>query len=177
MAITLNLLPQDRIISGDLFKILKFTRILGVISLAIFIIYSIFIGVFIFLNSNKIRTLQSTSSTLKSQVIQLESSEAQIILIKDRIKKIQTLQAMPSSLNNLASTVSLLQNLSDRARVTELDVDSKKSDLSVNFKSNFEMENFLDLIRNSDEFKSVVVGSYGFNPTTGYLVTFNLNTK
>lgn len=177
MAITLNLLPQDQIVSGSLGKFLKISKSLSVIFFAIFILFAIGMTIFIITNNSKLKSLTSNVSSLKEDVIALEVSEKQIFLLKDRIKKIETLKTIPSSLKNLAGTIELVNTLSPTAKVTELDLDSKKVDLTVNFKSNFEMNSFLSTVKQSKSFSSVIVSSFGLSPTTGYLISFNLLTS
>lgn len=178
MSITLNLLPQDKIISGNLAKFLKISRVLSVVFLFIFIVYAVGSGVMIYMNSVKINKLSSENSDYSKKISELKASEQQIILIKDRIKKIDTVMAIPSALKNLSNVISLISNLTEKSRVTELSADSKKVDLSVNFKTNADMVSFTDLVRNTNLFKSVTIGSYGLNPTTGYLISFSLiNSK
>lgn len=178
MAITLNLLPQDKIVSKSLAKFLQLSRVLGVVVLTVFVIYSIGVGIVMFLNNDKLKTLEANNVELKSKVAELQTSEQQIVLIKDRIKKIETVKSIPSALNNLTAVIGLISNLSERSKVTELDADTKKVDLTVNFKSNFDMTSFMDQIKSTNSFKSITLSSYGLNPTSGYLISLGLlNTK
>lgn len=174
MAITLNLLPQDKIVSGSLAKLLKICRVLSVVALALFVIYSIGAVSLIILNNGKVSKAEAENTSLKTKISELEVSEQQIVLIKDRIKKIETVRSIPSALGNLTGVIDLITGLGERSKVTELDADTKKVDLTVNFKSNFDMTSFIDLVKSSKSFKSVILSAYGLNPTTGYLVSFSL---
>lgn len=174
MAITLNLLPQEKQISGTTGKIIKFSKSASVVILFGFIVYCLAIGVFMYLNSQKLKTLQTNNASLKNKVAELQASEQQIVIIKDRIKKIELARGLPSAMTNLGLVTDAIQLLPDTAKVTELEVDPKKVDLTVNFKTNIDMSRFLNTLKSSSTFKSVVVTSFGLNPTTGYLISFNL---
>lgn len=174
MAITLNLLPQDQVISGTLGKFLRIGKSLGLIVLIIYLLFSIGYTFLLITNNTKIKELTLANNSAEMKVLELESSESKAFLLKDRIKKIETLKLIPSSLNNLAGAIGLLDTLPPTARVTELNLDSKKVELTVNLKSTGDLSRFLESAKNSGKFGSVIITSFGLSPTTGYLVSFNL---
>lgn len=174
MAITLNLIPQDQVITGKLAKFLKAVKAMGIISLVIFVFSVLGITGLIVLNSSKINNLNSQVEALKDQVLDLQVSEQQIAFLKDRVQKIQIVREIPDSLENLSSVESLIGEISETTKVTELDVDSKKAGFSLNFKSNADMLSFFEKLKESTIFKSVILSSFGLSPTTGYLASFSV---
>lgn len=175
MAITLNLLPQDQVVDTRVVKFVKVLRSLNMVFIGVFVVFVLGAGVLFYMNNSKLKTLTKETIRLKEEVSSLEVSEQQVVLLKDRIKKIQTVQAIPSSLRNMKSVDTLLSTIPENVSVTELGLDAKKIDLSLKFKSNFELQQFLDGLKGSPVFKSAVITSFGLSPTTGYLVSFDLS--
>lgn len=175
MAIKVNLLPQDQIVSGSLGKFLKASRSINTIALSLFLIFTVGISALIFMQSRQVSSLNADNDKLKRDIAALEVSEQQMVLLKDRIKKIQTVQTLPNSLKNLEGVEVMIGSLPQSASVTDLEIDSKKVELSVNFKSNSDMSSFIENIKNTTLFKSVILSSFGLSPTTGYLVGLSIS--
>lgn len=175
MAITLNLVPEEQAVSSGFRKAAGIARTLTVVFTAVLLIFIIGIIFYLVLNNNKLKELVSETDSLKSKISSLEVSEQQIILLKDRIGKIQSLAQLPSAGRNLSSVSTILSQLPSEVGVTELSLDSKKIDLSLKFKSNYNLSQFMDFAKNSEVFKSVVMSSFGMSPSSGYLVSLDLS--
>ncbi len=174
MAIKLNLLPSEYVVSGTLGKVLRTSRSLSVILVAAFLIFVVGLGAFFVISNLQLRNASGKEADLKSQIVAEEQSEQKIVLLKDRLKKIKTVQAMSSSLENTGNLDSLVSVLGSSATLTELSADSDKVDLSVNFKNNSDLAGFLERIGSIETFKTVIMTAFGFNPASGYLVGIRL---
>ena len=171
MPIKLNLLPAEYVVSGALGRILKTTRSLGVIFLAAFLIFVFGLGAFFVVSTLQLRNAAGSEADLKSQIATEEQSEQKIVLLKDRLKKIKTTLALPSSTKNLENLDPFISSIGGGATLTELAVDSGKADVSINFKNNSDLSAFLGNIDTIKTFKSVIMTTFGFNPASGYLVS------
>ncbi len=177
MAIKLNLLPPELAVDKNLSSALKMLRSLGIIGIAGFFIFIIgMVAVFV-VSSFTLKNLTNSIADSKSQIAALETSEQQIVLLKDRIKKIGIVQNLPTSLKNLVAIDPFLSNLSIESSVNELNVDSNKISLLLNFKSNDDLSKFLNDLSGSAVFKSVVLSSFSLSPTNGYSVGVNIESK
>ncbi len=177
MAIKVNLLPVDKRVGKDLQRVLTVTRMLGVIFLALFIVFGLGVTAFFILSSIQLSSLNQTNGSLTSQISGLETSETQMVLLKDRIAKIKTVKNLPSAIANLDKINPVLTTLSAESPVAELDITPVKISTSINFKSNTDLSNFLKNISSSKVFKSVTMTSFSFNPATGYLVSLDIAAK
>ncbi len=174
MAIKLNLLPQEYAVPSGLNKILKSARALGIIFLAAFVIFAIGLSAFFFISSLQLRRMTAETEVLKSKIVSQQETEQKIVLLKDRINKIKIVKAMPSALTNLGKLNLILANLSPDSSLSELSIDSKKTEVSVLFRNSVSFANFLKTLKESDDFSQVTLKSFGFNPVNGYLVTVQL---
>ena len=177
MAIKLNLLQPELAVDKNLSSLLKMARSLGIIALAGFLIFVVGISAFFIISSFTLRDLTSDIDVSKSQIAAQETSEQQIVLLKDRIKKIGTVRNSPTSLKNLIAIDPFLSTLSPESSVNELSVDTAKISLLLNFKSNNDLSIFLNSLSESDVFKSIVLASFSFSPINGYSVGINIESK
>ena len=174
MANKINLLPPGINIGGSLGKILKLTRMLGVISVALFLIFALGISVYLIISTITMNGLNSETDSLKVQVKALESTEQQVVLLKDRIGKINIALAQPEALKNLDDVEPFISGLGPSTSLSQLDIDPQKVDLSLNFKSTLDTSTFIKSLSDSNTFKSIVLMSFGYYPTSGYSVSVSL---
>ncbi len=173
MAVTLNLLPPELAVSGPLGKVLKTVRMINVILLAGFIVFSLGLFGFFIFSRIELNSATSANDQLKNQILAQEQSETQIVLLKDRIGKIKTIQNIPSSIKNFQNVEPYVTALGSDSTLSELNVDSQKTDITVLFKSNSGLSDFIQSLKSSQVFTSINISSFGFNPLSGYLVTVN----
>lgn len=166
----LNLLPTELAVSKNLNKLLKTIRALGVIGIAAFLVFGIGVGVFFIFATLNLNRVKANVTKLSAQVSAQQKSEQQLILVKDRLKKITSIQALPNSSQNQSAITSILSNLSSGASVNELSIDSASVRLSANLKTNADITNFLDSFQKSSAFKTIILTSFSLSPINGYSV-------
>ncbi|MGA3292114.1 MAG: hypothetical protein ABSC49_03165 [Candidatus Microgenomates bacterium] len=177
MRVSFNLLPENLLISKSLIKSLKTIRALNVISIVGFLVFAVGIGAYFVYSTITLNGLNSSVDQLKSEVSAQESSEQQIILLKDRISDIESAKSQKSALGNITDVYSLIGNLSGNTSIGELDVDSGKVSFTMNIKSNEDLTGFMQSVESSNLFESVVLTSFGYNPTGGYVVGLSMVGK
>ncbi len=177
MAVKLNLLPPELSVSGGLAKILKTTRMLGVIFLAGFLIFALGTGAFFLVSSLQLKNLTQNIDQLKTQIKAQAVSEQQIVLLKDRIKGIKSARNSSSALKELADFDPFLTSLTSDSSVNELQIAPQKIEATILFRSSADLTAFLQSLKSSTAFSLGTVNSFSFNPATGYLVTFRLTGK
>lgn len=177
MAVNLNLLPPELSVSKNLNKILKFTRSLGVISTAVFLVFIIVVVAVYVVYSLNLRSLNTANLQLQDQVKAQESTEQSLVLLKDRATKIRTVLNLPSSLGNLSQANLVLASSSASVDLAEMDVDPVKVTLNMNFKTNSDLSQFLQYVSSSNAFKTIVMTSFGLNPLSGYTLSLDLTKK
>lgn len=169
MAIKLNLLPPELAVDKRTGGILKSLRSFNLVLIAIFIIFTIGLSVYFVFTSVMLKNKVASVDSLKGKIRTLQTSEQQIVLLKDRIKKITLAQNKPSAIKNLDLTNPVLSALSGNSQITEMDVDVGKIVFLISFKTTADLTNFFENLSKSTAFKSATLSSFGFNPLTGYL--------
>ena len=170
MPIKINLLPAELKVSGTMGQMLRISRILGVISLAVFLVFGLGLGAFFIISSIQLNSLNSANDSLKSQLTTLKTSEAQLVVLKDRIGKIKLAQNIPTAVKNLTAFEPLVSSFSGSTVVSEIDIETAKVSTSINFKSNSDLTAFVKAISTAAIFRSVTFSSFSFSPAGGYLL-------
>lgn len=179
MAVKLNLLPLDYAVSDSVAQVLKISRPLNVILLGIFLVTGLSMAGFFIFSSITIKNLNTTNNTLKRQIQSLQTAQQQVVLLKDRLGKIKKAYTKPSAIKNLNTMEPVLAILPDTASVSELDIDTQKTTVTVNFKTNQGLTNFMTNVSSQTSFSSISLDSFSYGPLDGYLVGFSFipNTK
>src|SRR5688572_16267945 len=131
MAIKLNLLPPELTIDKNLSATLKIARSVGVILIAIFLIFVVAVSAIFIIMSVSLRNLNTDIESLTQRIALSQTSEQQIVLLKDRIGKIKTVQGFANASTNLVAIEPFLPVPSSDSLVSELTVDAQKIDLSL----------------------------------------------
>lgn len=177
MAVKLNLLPEDYALSGPVAQIVKFSRPATVIALALFLVMSVgMVGFFIF-SSVSLNNLSNQNSSLVSQISAQNSSQQQIVLLKDRLSNIKKVQSLPSVTKNLTNIDAVMGKLTGDSLIAELDVDAQKTNASLIFKSNSDLTNFLSSLSTNTAFSSITLTGFNYSPSSGYEVNLSFIGK
>lgn len=177
MAIKINLLPKEFKVGAGLGKALRLIRILGVISLAAFLIFGMVLGGYLIISSVQLNSLNSSNDSLKSQLKNLETSESQLVVLKDRLSKIKTAENTPSGLPVYKNFDALVDSLSDSTTLNTVDIGPTKLSSTLVFRSNQDLTNFVEKLTKANTFQNIALTSFSFNPNVGYLLSVEFVPK
>jgi hypothetical protein len=177
MAVKLNLLPPNYALSGPVGQIVKFARPLNVILLALFIITVLGMGGFFIFSSLSLKNLTASNDVLKNQIQGQSAAQQQMVLLKDRLGKIKTVQGVSTATKSLTSIDPFLALITGDSTLSELNVNSQKVTATIVFKSNSGLTNFLKSVSSSTDFSLVTLGTFSYNPTSGFQVGLNFTKK
>ena len=174
--ININLLPEEFTVSSGISRILSITRMFGVIFLAIFLVFGLGMVTIFMIYSIQLNNLKNSNSVLTSQIASMQSTETQLVLLKDRIAKIKIADSSSSAIDSVKTFMPLVAVLGASSRVNELDIDSSKITSSLTFSSGTDVSAFIASLSNT-KFAGVSLTSFSFNPAVGYLVGLDIQNK
>ncbi len=177
MTIKINLLPTDYRLTGPVGQIVKFARPLNVILLALFLVTVVGMGGFFIFSSFSLKNLVTRNDGLKKQIQSQSTAQQQMVLLKDRLSKIKTIQGIPTATKNLADIDPLLMLITGNSFLSELNLDSQKVAATVVFKSNSDLTNFLKAISSNTSYSSISLGTFNYSPVAGYQISLNFVKK
>lgn len=173
MTIKLNLLPSDYTLTGPVRQLIKVARMLNVILLALFIITALgMVGFFIF-SSTSLKNVIAKNDILISEIKAQSVAQQQIVLLKNRLAQIKTINNSPGAMKGFNNLVPALAMISGDSFLSELNVNSQKITSAIVFKTNSGLADFLKSLGSDTAFSSITVGSFSYSPEVGYQVSMN----
>lgn len=175
MPVKLNLLPEELSVNKGLASVLKTIRGINIILIVTFIISSLGMGGFFIFSKISFSNLQSKVNTLKTQVKAQESSEQQLILIKDRLSKISSLKTIPNAEKSIVNIDNIVNtNILPDTRAGEISVSPISVNLSLIVASNKDLSTLIGSIKNTDMFSTVELSNLSYSPLSGYTAEITL---
>lgn len=175
-AININLLPTELKVSTGLTRVLSIVRMVGVISLAAFLIFGMGLGAFFIYSSIQLNNLNTANGNLKNQLSALNTVESQYFVTKDRVDKAKIVLSLPNATETLVGFEPFVTSLTN-TKLSELDITPGKVSSTINFNTNADISSFINSLSASSNYRNVTLGSVGFSPNGGYLVNMSAITK
>ncbi len=177
MSVKLNLLPEEFSVSKPVATVLKIVRPLNVTLLSIFLASALGMAGFFIFGSITLRNLNTENNNLKTQIQAQSEAQQQAVLLKDRLEKIRKVIAMPNASKNNLALFTLADSLTDNSKIVEMDISPQTSSLSIAFKTNSELTNFMNQLSSQVAFSEVALDSFSYNPAGGYVVSVSFTGK
>jgi Tfp pilus assembly protein PilN len=172
----INLLPKSLGPKGSILKLANFSQKAAVVMTAIFFIFGLFIGGYLFFLNREIKNSQSRQETLKATIKNLEQTEQKLFLLKDRIAKIKLFYSLADSQTDFQDVGSLLAG-NPSVLATKVAVTPGKVTLNGMAQGSQTFGDFLGVLVLSPNYKSINLSSFSFSPEVGYSFGFDLTTK
>ncbi len=172
----INLLPPDLGPNASVLKLLNLAKKAAVvIGLAFFIFGALFIGCIVFLRV-QIQASAKRAEGLKSSITALKGTEQTLYLLKERTGKIKELLAKEIQEQPLTGSSSILLNYPG-VTLTQVTASLGKINISAGSQKTGDLNSFFENILSDNNYKSIKLVSFSYNPKTGYLFSLELNLK
>lgn len=174
MPANLNLLPDNLYVSKSVSSTVKTLKALNVILIVIFIIFAVGVGAYFVFQKITLNSTQTTLAQLKSQIKAQEQSETKLILLKDRLSKIASIQNSSSASKNMDNLTTLLSGTSQSFEISSANVSSNKIALSLKIYSNEDLTSFISNVKSSALFGSANLSTFNYG-SGGYSLDLTLD--
>lgn len=172
---SINLLPTDVVRGHEAARATKalktLSTVLGVVTLGI----GFALGAYFFYQEKGITTLEDQYSTYKAQVLALESTENSLILVRDRLSKISELKTKYPYNNSLSLTNEILEQLPEGISIKQITGSSEDQTFTFGVPDSSAIQVLLDLFKNNQVLKQVVLKNTLYSPESGYQVVINVS--
>jgi hypothetical protein len=166
----INLLPQEMKPSGLIIKLsanLKKAAFLGVLILLISV--SLSLGTYIFF-SQRVSASLSNQEELKNQIKALERTEQRLVLVKDRLEKINFLNRQPRA-NDEVEKLNFVTGLFPQDTFVErIDLEKNNAKIAISSTNLDNIATYLASVISSGKYVQINLVSLEFNPLQGYIV-------
>lgn len=169
--VTINLLPKDLTPKESLVKLantLKRASIIGFIALIVLALA--LLGGFAVL-SRQLTTSSDDQSSLKSKIVALETTEQRLVLVKDRLERIDHVFAIDTASDEIEQLDKLTDLLPEGVTLLEVTLSPASSMVNISATSSKTLSQFLAILLGSNIYTKVTLNSLSFNYLSGYSVS------
>jgi len=167
-----NLLPKELRPKRYIVKISKVLTNVALIALLVFVISAAVItGVFLVV-SDRLSSSQEKHEELTIQIKALQETEQKIVLIKDRLEKVNKMKSKASASEKVDILGDVIKISEGSAIVNSATLSDKKADVLVIVDGSLNLTKFLSDIIISGGFKKIEMLSFGFEKDGGYKIEF-----
>ena len=174
MAIEINLLPKEVAKSKGVEKSLILLNKLAIAATAIFLIIVVAGAAFYFLMAGRLSRMNEERSTLIANIQGLQSTESSIILLRDRIQKVQNTLSARSSEDLFEKQQSVLAVAPENVLFEESSIESSLSTLEVSVDNSSGLVTLISNLIAQGNYVSLVLEELSFNPFSGYTAEFSV---
>jgi len=166
--VSINLLPKEMTASKD---VSNFSALLKKITLTlggIFLLVLASGGGFYFLSVNRLNDLKAEYEEAAAQVTNLQSTEASLVFLKDRLQKAQTILASRTSEETFSKQREVLAFAPEEMTFSENRVDQSGSSVEIATKNSLNLVSLMSALVRSSSFSSLVINELSYNSVIGY---------
>ena len=173
----INLLPKDLSVSAPLVKTAALLRNLITLGFAVFVIVAIGFVAFFIINSLSLSNSLRTQAELETSIKSLEQTEQGLVLVKDRLTKINQLQVGESAKEESENLSRIFSQAAQIGTLGEAVLEKDKLDTTFSVTSSTALSRLLASVVSAENYQRIELLSFSFNPNSGYLVSLSFVTK
>jgi len=166
----INLIPSELTVSSKTVKLVQSLNRLSIIGFAVLIFLTVgLIAVSVYF-SIEIGKITSQIDSLKTKIVSMQKTEQQLVLIKDKISKIEFVLSSPNIDKNIENFKALndVIALTPESTITEVEIKPDLLDLSFSTKTS---DSFSQVFEKLDTFKykNILLSALNYTSTGGFL--------
>jgi hypothetical protein len=145
-----------------------------IVFIIFFIAVATSIGLF-YMYSRRIDEANNRKSDIERRIKALKETEQRLVLVKDRLSKVEQISNMESAEEKIKGLNFLFNNKTSSVSINEVKADDKLLDISIFSNATYQTFDFMNLIKDSEEFSTITIKSMQFAPKTGFETNLLLN--
>ncbi len=166
----INLLPQELKANSKVVALASSLKKISLLfSLILLFATVLSLGTFI-LFQQRVNTTLSNQENLKSQIKALENTEQRLVLVKDRLKKINTITRQPRANDEVSRLDKVTKFFPENVEVKSVLLEEDKANLAVSSDNLTLITQYLASVISSGDFDKITLLSLEFKPDSGYVV-------
>lgn len=175
MAAQINLLPKEKSVGKEAQKAVGILNKIAIgLTGALLLIVVVGGGIY-FLMAQRLEALRDEEQTLTNNIQSLQSTEASLILLKDRLQKSQEIISQRTTELALSKQQSILAYDPETVLLDKSEVDRSRSELEIEVASSRNLSGLISHLLTQTTFASLIMTELSFNPALGYKVQFSVN--
>lgn len=166
----INLVLQEKKPSVVAEKTSKALFKIFTVFMTFFVVFALTSFAVLFLLNFKISGLNKDIKTLEAQIVANQSTEQKLVLIKDRIKKIELLRSEDKIANQIKILDENLDLVERPNEIVGLELAKTGPIISVLTENSSDMTRYLNTLIDTGKYKDIKIVSLSYNPQRGYVV-------
>jgi hypothetical protein len=173
----INLLPKDLLPDPNVLRLSNILRSVATIALAVFILVLIGGGAYYALNAVSLNASLKNQARLKASIEDKQETEQSLILVKDRLAKINDIKSKPSADQEVVRLSTILGGIPAAALLTEAVLGKDATDTTFVVADSTLLSQLLANVVLNTDYKRIDLLSFSFSPTAGYVVSLGFSNK
>lgn len=166
----INLLPTDLSPKSSIAKAAQIIKNTSIVGLVLVVVSAIGVIAFLTTTSFQIRNSKTEQDQLKAGIKSLEQTEQRLVLTKDRLKYAEEILGKEAAVPALKDLNLLISSLPEEVNIRETQITATKTELSLIAKNSTALTQVLASLVVTDYYEKIVLTSFAFNISTGYVV-------
>lgn len=143
---------------------------------SVLLVVSLVLGIgLIYYFTQNLSSVKNDNQGLRSQIKAMEGTEQSLILLRDRLAKIQTLLDGRKPFNYFTTQANIIRSLPEDIIYSHTDLSDTQSKLELKTSHSILLSDLIRQLNNSPEIKNLKINSISFNIEQGYTVEFDVN--
>lgn len=172
----INLLPADLTPKKSILKLSSAAKKISIVGYSLVLISAVvFVGIF-FMLSRQIQTSLSNQARLKSTISSLEQTEQRLILVKDRLEKVDKVLGSKSANQEIEFFDDLLSMFPEGVSLDEANLSAEGTKITLKMQKSSSLVEFLATLLSSGTYSHIELESFAYNSQTGYKVVLKFRS-
>lgn len=168
--VDINLLPTDIAPKSPVNRAANLIKRIAIYGAVALIVFLLGIGGYIVYLQSQIRSSVSNQAELENSIRLLEQAEQSLVLLKDRIRRANTVLAKDTATPALENFEELTLVTSQGVGLTDAEINTEVSEVSYIISSSSQLVQLMAGVFSIEAYERIELTSFGFSPTSGYLV-------
>ena len=175
----INLIPTEMAVPARAVKITKIITKISTVATIFLILITLVLTSIFFYYSLEDKKIAGSVEDLKSSISKLEKNEQKLILAKDRLDKITTVQNLKSIDQEIIRYQKFAEAVksSSGSAITEANLNSKGTEVSLLSFNSESLAQVLVPLSKLLDYKIITLLSLGYNPGTGFISSLLLEAN
>lgn len=166
---SINLLPKEKKPKGVVIKASKSLKKIVLVAIVVFLVAgSTVIGGLIFF-SRRTEKAVSEKESIKTEIKNLSASEQKLVLLKDRIAKIQTIENLPNAKDEVDVLDLIRNDYTQGMYIKTVVLDTDVANVVIVSPDLAQMSRFLASVVSGSRFAKIKMLTFEFNTEEGYV--------
>lgn len=174
MAGQINLLPKDVSKGKELVKAISVVNKIAILTVVVFVVVAAIGGGIYYLSTSRLTDLKSQERELANSVLNLQSTEAGLVLLRDRIEKVTQVLGARESERILATQQEILESAPEGVLFGSSEISFGSSTIEVFSEDSIQLAQLIDTLLAGGNYSSLILSGVNYNSFSGYEAEFSV---